>query len=236
MKAILHKANTRGHANYGWLDTHYTFSFADYYDPEMIHFGALRVLNDDWIDKSKGFDRHPHDNMEIVTIPLEGIVEHKDSMNNVFEIRQNDIQIMSAGTGIFHSEYNKQTDKAVRLLQIWVYPVKKNITPRYDQKTFDPQKRINQWQRIVSPDEPEAVMINQQAYFSLLNLDKGKTIDYTFKDPKHGAYVFLIDGEVKIGELTMEKRDGAGFWETSSLSVLALKKCELLLMEVPMAL
>jgi redox-sensitive bicupin YhaK (pirin superfamily) len=234
MKTIIHKADTRGHSNYGWLDTHYTFSFANYYNPERVNFGTLRVLNDDFIDGGQGFDRHPHDNMEIVTIPLEGELEHIDSMGNKFLIRKNDIQVMSAGTGIFHSEYNKLPDKPVRLLQIWVFPEKRNITPRYDQKTYRPEDRINKWQRIVSPNENEVAWINQKAYFSLISLDKGKTIPYLFNDPKNGAYLFVIDGSVSLDGIQLEKRDGLGVWETSEISLTALKKAELLLMEIPM--
>ena len=235
MKSIIHKSDSRGNANYGWLHTHYTFSFANYYNPDRMGFGTLRVLNDDWIDGGKGFDRHPHDNMEIVTIPLEGDLEHADSMGNKFLIRKNDVQIMSAGTGIFHSEYNKDPEKPLSLLQIWVFPEKKNITPRYDQKTFLHEDRINHWQRIVSPNESEAVWVNQEAYFSLLSLEKDHTVPYQLKNEKHGVYLFVIDGAIKVEDsIELEKRDGAGIWETSSLSVSALKDSEILLMEIPM--
>jgi quercetin 2,3-dioxygenase len=235
MKSIIHKSDSRGNANYGWLQTHYTFSFANYYNPERMGFGTLRVLNDDWIDGGKGFDRHPHDNMEIVTIPLEGDLEHADSMGNKFVIRKNEVQIMSAGTGIFHSEYNKNPQKPLSLLQIWVLPEKKNITPRYDQKAYLREDRINHWQRIVSPDESEAVWINQQAYFSLISLEKDHVAPYQLKNDKHGVYLFVIDGSVKLDDsIVLEKRDGAGIWETPSLSVTALQDAEILLMEIPM--
>ena len=234
MKTIIHKADTRGHANYGWLDTHYTFSFANYYNPERVNFGTLRVLNDDYVAGGKGFDRHPHDNMEIVTIPLEGELEHVDSMGNKFLIKKDDIHIMSAGTGIFHSEYNKLEKQPVRLLQIWVFPEKKNITPRYDQKTYKHEDRVNKWQRIVSPNEEDAVWINQDAYFSLISLDENKDASYDFKSTKNGAYIFLLEGSLALDGIQLERRDGIGIWDTSSVIIKALKPSEVLLMEIPM--
>lgn len=234
MKTVFHKASSRGHADYGWLKTFYTFSFANYYDPARTRFGTLRVLNDDYVEGGQGFDMHPHDNMEIVTIVHEGELEHQDSMGNKFRILKNDVQIMSAGTGIFHSEINPLPDKAVRLLQIWVYPAKKNITPRYDQKTFDPEQRKNKWQRVVSPTEKEAVFINQDAYFSLLNLEKGHTADYQLKNPEHGVYLFLLEGSVQWNDTIMERRDGMGISEIKDLQLTALENSDLLLMEIPM--
>ena len=221
MKTIIHKADTRGHANYGWLDTHYTFSFANYYNPERVNFGALRVINDDYIAGGQGFDRHPHDNMEIITIPLEGALEHVDSMGNKFVVKKNDIQIMSAGTGIFHSEYNSLPDKPVRLFQIWVFPEKKNITPRYDQKTYRHEDRKNKWQRIVSPNEPEAVWINQDARFYLGTLKKGFQSDYAISRKGNGVYAFLIDGDVTIDGQKLTKRDGLGTWDVEKISITA---------------
>ncbi len=234
MQKILHKANSRGSADYGWLKTSYTFSFANYYDPARTRFGTLRVLNDDYVAGGQGFDMHPHDNMEIITIVHEGELEHKDSMGNQFRIRRNDVQIMSAGTGIFHSETNPLPDQAVRLLQIWVYPDKKNITPRYDQKTYDPEKRINQWQRIVSPNEAEAVFINQSAYFSLITLEKGHGADYQLKNPEHGVYLFLLEGSLQWEDMIMERRDGLGISGITDLHLTAPERSELLLMEIPM--
>jgi redox-sensitive bicupin YhaK (pirin superfamily) len=234
MKTIIHKADTRGHANYDWLDTHYTFSFANYYNPERVNFGTLRVINDDYIAGGQGFDRHPHDNMEIVTIPLEGELQHVDSMGNKFSIRKNDIQIMSAGTGIFHSEYNGLPDKPVKLLQIWVFPEKRNISPRYDQKTYHHEDRKNKWQRIVSPTEKEAVWINQNAYFSLIDLDENRDATYDFKSTGNGAYIFVIEGSLALDGVQLDRRDGIGVWDTSSLTLKALKPSEVLLMEIPM--
>jgi len=234
MKTIIHKSDTRGHANYGWLDTHYTFSFANYYNPERVNFGALRVINDDYIAGGQGFDRHPHDNMEIITIPLEGALEHADSMGNKFVVRKNDVQIMSAGTGIFHSEYNSLPDKPVRLFQIWVFPEKKNITPRYDQKTYRHEDRKNKWQRIVSPNEPEAVWINQDAYFSVIDMDENTEAKYDFKSTKNGAYIFVIEGSLALDGTQLDRRDGMGVWDTSSITLKATKPSEVLLMEIPM--
>jgi redox-sensitive bicupin YhaK (pirin superfamily) len=191
-------------------------------------------LNDDFIGAGMGFDRHPHDNMEIVTIPLQGKLEHKDSMGNTMLILSGDIQIMSAGTGIFHSEYNPDPDHPLQLLQIWVYPKLKNITPRYDQKTYDIAGRKNRWQRVVSPTESEAVWINQDAWFSLISLEKGNPADYSFQKPGSGAYVFMMEGSAMISGTQLDRRDGGGFLDTTSLSFTALENSEILLMEIPM--
>ncbi len=234
MKTIIHKAETRGHADYGWLDTHHTFSFANYHDPERIHFGVLRVLNDDWVKGGSGFDRHPHDNMEIISIPIEGEMEHKDSMGNIIHIRKNDVQVMSAGTGIFHAEYNSHPEKPLSFLQIWVFPEEQNISPRYDQRTFEPEDRKNKWQQIISYDDPSAMKIMQKAWFSLLSLDAGRTETYELKMKGNGVYIFLLSGSADIEGNIIEKRDGIGLWETGSVSLKAIKGCELLLMEVPM--
>ena len=174
MKTVLHKANTRGHADHGWLDTHHTFSFANYYNPQRMNFGVLRVLNDDVVSAGRGFGTHPHDNMEIISIPLEGDLEHKDSMGNVAVIKEGDVQVMSAGTGIFHSEYNKNKDKAVKFLQIWMFPNKRNVTPRYDQITLKEADNRNKLQQILSPSaDDEGVWVHQNAWFHLGKLDKG---------------------------------------------------------------
>lgn len=235
MNTVLHKANTRGHANHGWLDTSHTFSFAHYYDPTRVHFGALRVLNDDFVDGGMGFGRHPHDNMEIISIPLSGDLEHKDSMGNVAVIKQHDVQIMSAGTGIYHSEYNKNKDKKVNFLQIWVFPKIRNIEPRYDQITFKPEDRVNKLQQIVSPSKTdEGVWINQDAWFYLGNLKPGFKADYAVKLKGNGVYAFVISGEVTINGQALTKRDGFGVWDVEKLSISADSDAELLLMEVPM--
>lgn len=235
MDTILHKASTRGHANHGWLDTNHSFSFAHYYNPERMNFGVLRVLNDDFVAGGKGFGTHPHDNMEIISIPLSGDLEHKDSIGTTAVIRQNDVQIMSAGTGIYHSEYNKNKDEQVNFLQIWVFPKERNIQPRYDQKTFKPEDRVNKLQQIVSPvKNDEGVWINQDAWFHLGNLKKGFETRYNIKQKGNGVYVFVIDGEVTIGGQKLSKRDGFGIWNTDVISVAADTDAEVLLMEVPM--
>lgn len=235
MNTVLHKANTRGHANHGWLDTNHTFSFAHYYDPTRMHFGALRVLNDDFVDGGMGFGTHPHDNMEIISIPLSGDLEHKDSMGNTAVIRQHDVQIMSAGTGIYHSEYNKNKDQQVNFLQIWVFPKVRNIKPRYDQKNFNPADRVNKLQQIVSPNEKdEGIWINQDAWFHLGNLKQGFETEYNLKLKGNGVYAFVIQGDVTINGQALNKRDGLGIWDTDKLSITANSDAELLLMEVPM--
>lgn len=234
---ILHKANTRGHANHGWLNSYHTFSFANYYNPERVHFGALRVLNDDTVDAGMGFGAHPHDNMEIISIPLEGDLEHKDSMGNVTVIKHGDIQVMSAGTGIQHSEYNKNKDQKVKFLQIWVFPNQKNVTPRYDQISLNIEDRHNKLQQVVSPNpDDEGVWIHQNAWFHLGNLDKGVSVDYALKAPGNGVYAFILKGEVIIEGQPLSTRDGYGIWDTDQLSVKANSDAELLLMEVPMKL
>ena len=235
MKTVLHKANTRGHANHGWLDSHHTFSFAQYYDPARVHFGMLRVLNDDQVQGGRGFGEHPHDNMEIISIPLSGDLEHKDSMGNTTVIRENDVQIMSAGKGIFHSEYNKNSDRNVNFLQIWVFPKVRNIEPRYEQKAFDPANRTDLLQEIVTPEEnSEGVRINQDAWFHLGKLSKGFETTYALKKENNGVYVFVIDGDVLVNDQPLNKRDGLGVWETDHLSITANSEANILLMEVPM--
>lgn len=234
---ILHRASSRGYANHGWLETHHTFSFASYYNPERMHFGALRVLNDDVIDGGRGFGRHPHDNMEIITIPLEGALEHQDSMKNTAVIEHGDVQVMSAGTGIFHSEFNKNKDRKVRLLQIWVFPNKKNVTPRYDQMTLKLADRHNRLQQVVSPNpDDEGVWIHQDAWFHLGKFDQGVDTVYSIKKPGNGVYAFVLNGSVRINDQLLGARDGLGVWNTGDITVKAESDAEFLLMDVPMAL
>lgn len=233
---VLHQANTRGHANHGWLDSHHTFSFANYYNPERIHFGALRVLNDDMVEGGRGFGTHPHDNMEIISIPLEGDLQHKDSMGNTAVIRHGDIQVMSAGTGIFHSEFNKNTDQAVKFLQIWMFPNKRNVSPRYDQITLDVKDRHNNFQQILSPSQDdEGVWVHQNAWFSLGRFDKDFSTQYTVKSKENGVYAFVIKGDVSINGQTLGTRDGFGVWNVDKLDFKSLSDdAEVLLMDVPM--
>ena len=234
-KIILHKANTRGHANHGWLNANHSFSFANYYDPARVHFGALRVLNDDTIAQAQGFGRHPHDNMEIITIPLEGAIEHQDSMGHKEVIQSGDIQIMSAGTGIAHSEYNANKDKVLKLLQIWVIPKTHNVAPRYGQASFKKEDRINRLQQIVSPGPTDDGMwIHQDAWFHLGSLQKGFQTDYAFKKAGNGVYAFVIEGNVTINGVSLNRRDALGVTDTDKLSILADSDAELLLIEVPM--
>jgi quercetin 2,3-dioxygenase len=234
MKTVVHKADSRGHANHGWLDSHHSFSFANYYNPERVHFGALRVLNDDIVAGGKGFGTHPHDNMEIISIPLSGDLEHRDSMGNTTAIRQNDVQIMSAGKGIHHSEYNRNADKPVNFLQIWVFPKVRNIEPHYDQITLKPEDRLNKLQLVVSPAGEGGVKINQDAWFSLGSLKKGFHTEYAVRQNENGVYIFVLDGDVTIHEQKLSKRDGYGVWETDKISITADRDAEVLLMDVPM--
>lgn len=234
---FLHKAETRGDANHGWLHSRHTFSFANYYNPERMHFGVLRVLNDDFVAPGMGFGTHPHDNMEIISIPLDGDLEHKDSMGNVAVIRHGDVQVMSAGTGITHSEYNKNADRPVKFLQIWVFPNKNNVKPRYDQITLNHNDRHNKFQQILSPNaNDEGVWIHQDAWFHLGRFDKDFTSVYSIKKYGNGVYAFIIKGDVTINGNALNERDGLGVWNTAELRIKANSKdAEVLLMEVPMA-
>lgn len=233
---VIHKSESRGLANHGWLKSRHTFSFANYYNPERMHFGVLRVLNDDIVDPGMGFSKHPHDNMEIISIPLEGDLEHKDSMGNVTVIQNGDIQVMSAGTGITHSEYNKNSDKTVKFLQIWMYPNKRNVQPRYDQISLNAADRQNKLQQILSPSQDdEGVWVHQNAWFHLGTFDQGKKAGYALKDTRNGVYAFVISGKFSINGQALETRDGMGIWDTDTLSLVSeAPGSEILLMEVPM--
>ncbi len=233
---ILHKAETRGDANHGWLHSRHTFSFANYYDPERVHFGALRVLHDDIVEAGMGFGMHPHDNMEIISIPLEGDLEHKDSMGNVSLIKHGDVQVMSAGTGIYHSEYNKNKEQPVKFLQIWVIPNQKKVKPRYDQITLNLADRHNKLQQILSPNADDAgVWIYQNAWFHLGNFDKGVASEYNLRAKGNGVYAFILSGRVTINGQQLNARDGFGIWDVDTLSITADSDAEFLLMEVPMS-
>lgn len=235
MKTILHKAETRGRADHGWLLSMHTFSFANYYNPDRMNFGALRVLNDDIIEAGMGFGMHPHDNMEIISIPLEGDLEHKDSMGNTSVIKYGDVQVMSAGTGIFHSEYNKTKNRCGKFLQIWVFPNKKNAQPRYDQITLNMADRQNKFQQILSPiADDTGVWIHQNAWFHLGNFDKGMEEKYILKAKNNGVYFFIINGKITVNEQTLETRDGYGVWDIVNVNLHAEENSEILLMEVPM--
>jgi redox-sensitive bicupin YhaK (pirin superfamily) len=232
---ILHTSESRGDANHGWLHSKHTFSFANYYNPERMHFGVLRVLNDDTVAAGMGFGTHPHDNMEIISIPLEGDLEHKDSMGNVTVIQNGDIQVMSAGTGIQHSEYNKNKDQQVKFLQIWVFPNKKNVTPRYDQITLKLEDRHNKLQQIISPNPDDAgVWIHQNAWFHLGKFDKGVTKDYSIKGKGNGLYIFNLNGKLNVNNQILNTRDGFGIWDIEKVNLMAESDAEFLIMEVPM--
>lgn len=232
---VLHRAETRGQANHGWLNSRHTFSFANYHNAERMHFGVLRVLNDDQVEAGMGFGTHPHQNMEIISIPLEGDLEHKDSMGNIGVIKQGDVQVMSAGTGVEHSEHNKNKDRAVHFLQIWVFPREKGVAPRYDQASFKPADRVDNWQQILSPSpDDEGVWIHQDAWFYLSKLSNGKQLPYTLRKADNGIYAFMISGEAKINGQELKQRDGLGVWSLETLQVEATADSEILLMEVPM--
>ncbi|TAG53809.1 MAG: pirin family protein [Cytophagales bacterium] len=235
---VIHKANTRGKSDLGWLKANFTFSFANYHNPERMNFGVLRVMNDDIIAAGKGFGTHPHDNMEIITIPLEGALEHKDSMGNGTVIRYGDIQCMSAGTGIQHSEFNPDKNKIANTLQIWMFPNKRNVTPRYDQKTLNKDKAINNLQQILSPNkEDEGVWVHQDAWFLQGIFEKDFIIDYFLKRKGNGVYVFVIQGDATINGHALKKRDGFGIWNIEKITILSnSSNTEILVMDVPMSL
>jgi len=235
MKSILHKASERGSADFGWLKPNFYFSFGQYHNPEKVHFGLLRVLNDDFIAGGGKFQTHPHDNMEIVTIPFTGALEHKDSTGGEGIIKAGDVQIMSAGSGVQHSEANASATEPVTLFQIWVFPKQRNIEPRYDQRTFDVNDRINQWQVIVSPLEADkALWINQDAKFLLTSLEAGKSINYENAFTGNGVYLVVINGSIKIDKIALGKRDALGIYDTDSFTITASEDAELLAIEVPM--
>lgn len=235
MNTIFHKADTRGHANHGWLDSHHTFSFANYYNPDRVHFGALRVLNDDQVAGGKGFGTHPHDNMEIISLPLSGDLEHQDSMGNKAVIKEGDIQVMSAGTGIYHSEYNKNTDKEVQFLQIWVIPNEKSVAPRYDQISIAQISTPNQFNQILSPNvEDQGVWVHQDAWFNIGNFDEDTSTSYSLHNNGNGVYAFILEGNATINGQELNKRDGYGVWNTDQIDIKTEKGTRILLMEVPM--
>lgn len=235
MKTVFHKANTRKFTDMGWVKAYRSFSFGDYFDPERINFGALRVLNDDVIAPSKGFGKHPHNNMEILTIPLEGAVKHGDSQGNEAIIRAGEIQVMSGGTGIFHTEYNHLDDQEAKLLQIWVYPNKRDVVPRYQQLALDMEQAKNQWLQILSPNPDDSgVWIYQDAWFHLGQLSAEKILEYHPKKEGNGVYVFVIEGDIVVDNQKLTKRDGLGIWEIDKLELQANSDAYILLMDVPM--
>ena len=239
MKTNLYKASERGYANYDWLQANYSFSFANYFNPAKQNFGALRVLNDDVIQGGAGFGEHPHQNMEIITIPLEGSLKHKDSMSNTWiPLHTGEVQVMSAGSGVYHSERNNSSLDFINLFQLWIIPDKMNIDPAYDQKKFEKEDRKNRLQTLVSShddrEDQTSLKINQDARISRIDLDGGKSFEYLPKSDQHGVYVMLISGAAKIGDQELSTRDAIGVWETDSFDLQAQEESELLLIEVPM--
>lgn len=237
MKTVIHRAENRGHANHGWLNAKHSFSFAGWFDPNKIHFGALRVLNDDEVAPGMGFGKHPHDNMEIITLVQEGALEHKDSMGNGSIMKANDVQVMSAGTGVFHSEFNPNKEEHLKLFQIWLFPDKNNVQPRYDQRTYLPERRKNKWQEIIKPDtqtEGDAIFIHQQAWFSLADIDAGTALSYSSKKTGNGAYLFVIDGDVEVDGEQLKRRDAMGITAFENFNVKASSNARILVMDVPM--
>ena len=237
MKTVYHKADTRGFADHGWLKSYHSFSFANYYNPERMSFGALRVLNDDQVSSGMGFGAHPHSNMEIISIPLEGDLEHKDSMGTTAVIRKGEIQVMSAGIGVQHSEYSRNQDELVKFLQIWVIPNNMNVEPRYDQISISENSKVNAFQQILSPNpDDDGVWIYQDAWFNLANFNEGYSQEYRLNKEGNGVYVFVLKGSAKIGDQVLETRDGFGIWETDGFLLEAVADSEILLMEVPMVI
>jgi redox-sensitive bicupin YhaK (pirin superfamily) len=235
LKKIIHKADSRGYADHGWLKSRHSFSFANYYDPKRIQFGLLRVLNDDIVEGGMGFGTHPHDNMEIVSIPLKGDLAHRDSAGHHQVIRSGDVQIMSAGSGIAHSEYNHSEDLEVNFLQIWVFPKERNIQPRYEQKTFPVNERHNRFLTVVSPEKAdEALWINQDAFFSLGRFDEGQNTAYTIRRKKNGIYLFVIEGQIAIDGNELVRRDAVGVTESETLQLKVMEPSEILILDVPM--
>ncbi|MFD2890432.1 pirin family protein [Flavobacterium chuncheonense] len=235
MKSILHKANSRGNANHGWLQSYHTFSFANYHNPDRMNFGVLRVLNDDTVAAGMGFGTHPHNNMEIISLPLSGALKHQDSMGNVAVIKEGEIQVMSAGTGVFHSEHNNSEQNEVKFLQIWVFPNKQNVTPRYDQISLKELEKQNAFYQVLSPNADDAgVWVHQDAWFNLGKFETGKTDTYTLHNSNNGVYAFILEGDVEINGQRLEKRDGFGVWDVKEINLTALSPSYVLLMEVPM--
>ena len=235
MKTVFHAADSRGDAEHGWLKSRHTFSFAEYYDPQRMGFGVLRVINDDCVQGGMGFGRHPHQDMEIISLPLSGDLAHKDSMGNGSIIKNGDIQVMSAGTGITHSEMNANADKPVKFLQIWVLTRKNGIKPRYQQVTIADQAKLNDFQQILSPNaDDDGVWIHQDAWFSLANFDKDTSRHYQIKKSGNGVYVFVIKGSANIGDRQLGERDGLGIWDADGFELTATSDAQILLMDVPM--
>ncbi len=235
METLIHKADTRGYANHGWLTSHHSFSFASYQNPERMNFGVLRVLNDDMVSGGKGFGLHPHSNMEIVSIPLKGNLKHMDNMGNTTIIKEGDIQVMSAGTGVLHSEFNNDKDQAVTFLQIWIIPNKQNVEPRYDQISLEEIQIKNRLYQILSPNHmDQGVWVHQNAWFHLGEFDVHITENYKLKNNANGVYIFVLEGTITINEQELNRRDGYGIWDIDDFTIKSITNSHILIMEVPM--
>lgn len=237
MKTVLHRAETRGHADHGWLDTRHSFSFASWYDPERVHFGALRVLNDDRVAPGRGFGMHPHEDMEIVSIPLEGDLEHKDSMGNVGVIRAGDVQVMSAGSGVFHSEYNGNSDRELAFLQIWVIPRERGVAPRYGQVALGDMDMRDRFLELIAPEGAGAPLwLHQDCWMSMGELGEGFRGEYALHGRGQGVYIFVLEGSLRVGGALLGERDALGVWDTEAVELVADAGSKVLLIEVPMSL
>lgn len=235
MKTIIHRASSRGHADHGWLNAHHSFSFANWYDPSKVQFGMLRVLNDDIVAAGQGFGMHPHNDMEIITIILKGELQHKDSMGNGSVICPGDVQVMSAGTGVLHSEFNPSSTGEVSLFQLWIFPKEKGITPRYDQKTFDPVDRKNKVQTLASGFQKNGELyIHQDAAVSLAMIDSNKSLTYTLGKNGNGVYVMVVSGSVEINGEKLSKRDAIGVTDTATFEIKSAENSEVLIIDVPL--
>lgn len=232
-KTVVYRAETRGRADHGWLKSRFTFSFAEYYDPERMGFGVLRVINDDEIAGGSGFGMHPHADMEIVSIPLAGALRHEDDMGHAAVISEGDVQVMSAGTGVLHSEYNASETEAGKFLQIWIMPRERNTTPRYDQAVINWRDKKNVFQRIVGPESEGGLWIRQDAWISIGAFDSAETTKYHMKRPGNGLYVFVIAGSAEVGGESLGLRDGAGIWDTDAVDIRPVPGSEILLFDVP---
>ena len=236
MRTIYHAADSRGDANHGWLKSKHTFSFANYHNPERMGFGALRVINDDFVIAGQGFGKHSHRDMEIISIPLSGKLGHGDNIGNNGIIETGEIQVMSAGTGITHSEMNGDDTEAVKFLQIWVIPNKMNVEPRYQQIRMDDILKPNEFNQVLSPNADDAgVWIHQDAWFSMGDFDKDITQTYDLINPNNGVYIFVINGKVVVNGNTLDTRDGLGVWDTKNFAMDVIEDAKVLLMEVPMS-
>ena len=234
MNSVLHTSDSRGYADHGWLTSHHSFSFAGFHHPDKMGFGVLRVLNDDLVRGGMGFAKHPHSNMEIISIPLSGSLRHRDNMGNTTVIQKDEVQIMSAGTGVEHSEFNNSSTETVNFLQLWIFPKLENIEPRYDQQLFSPEGQLNQWQQLVSPNG-QGVKINQDAFIARSHMHKGKNLTYQVKSDGNGIYFFLLSGTVQAGHQKLAAKDALGVWDTAEISISALEDSRLLAIEVPMS-